>query len=292
MSRRRWYAAHAPVSFEVEVGSECHRITWAMGRVILHDHDLETESVLKALGGEYCVCLMVLDACREASPGEWRVWTRQARLPAVVPTVQPQARPLHLPQALATLRSSSKFAAAPKEQQDRMIAALRQQYIRESLPAEFLEVLSAAWEVRRERRFRQPRQRPEPPGIEERLQAAAAPSCQEAMRQARRDLRPYASFVIECWKRSPTEPVLLKGTLDSTGGTLALSLSADWLNRVWTRGLAVVDGHFVLEVDRPAPATELEGWVIRWERRVAGPSTPSAAPCYLRRDGGRWALFW
>src|SRR5262249_62167222 len=109
------------------------------------------------------------------------------------------------------------------EQQDRMIAALRQQYIRESLPPEFLEVLSAAWEVRRERRFRQPRQQPEPPGIEERLQAAVAPTCQEAMRQARRDLRPYASFVIECWKRSPTEPVLLKRSEEHTSELQSLT---------------------------------------------------------------------
>lgn len=292
MSRRRWYAGQAPVSFEVEVGSESHRITWTKGRLVLHDHDVEAESVLKALGGESCVCLMVLDACREPSPGEWRMWTRPARLPARVPSVQPHARPLPLPQALATLRSSPRFAAAPKEQQDRMIAALREQYIRESLPAEFLEVLSAAWEVRRERRFRQPRNPHRAPGIEERLQAAVARSCEEAMRQARRDVRPYASFVIECWKRSPAEPVLLKGTLDRTGGTLALSLPAAWLNRVWIRGLAVVDGHFVLDVDRPAPATELEASVIRWERLVAGPSIPLAVPCYLRRDDGRWALFW
>ena len=50
MSRRRWYAGQAPVSFEVEVGSESHRITWTKGRLVLHDHDVEAESVLKALG--------------------------------------------------------------------------------------------------------------------------------------------------------------------------------------------------------------------------------------------------
>lgn len=64
MSRRRWYAGQATVSFEVEVGSRRHRITWTKGRLVLHDHDVEAESVLKALGGESCVCLVVLDACR------------------------------------------------------------------------------------------------------------------------------------------------------------------------------------------------------------------------------------
>lgn len=288
MSSRRWYADREPVSFEIEVGSECHRVTWARGRVILHHHDLEAELVLKAPGGEPCMCLLVMDACREPSPGDWRGWTGYARPIPLVRTVQP----LPLSQALASLQSSTRFVASPKQQQDRMLAALRQQYLREALPADFLEVLSAAWEIRRERLFRQAPLPGEPRSPEERLQAAVAPACEEAMRQARRDLRPYASFTIGCWKRSQTEPPLLKGMLDSTGGTLTLSLPLTWLNLVWARGLAVVDGHFVLDVDRPAPDTDLEASVIRWERRVAGPSTPTAIPCSLRKDGHRWVLFW
>jgi hypothetical protein len=53
-----------------------------------------------------------------------------------------------------------------------------------------------------------------------------------------------------------------------------------------------VDGHFVLEVDQPAPARELEATVIRWERRLAGRSTASAVPCQLRRSGNVWTLCW
>src|SRR5215831_18647805 len=79
---------------------------------------------------------------------------------------------------------------------------------------------------------------------EVRLQAAVAPACEEAMRRSRRDIRPYATMTVECWKRGVGEPVLLNGSLDSGGGALALSLSVSWLNRVWARGLAVVDGHF------------------------------------------------
>jgi hypothetical protein len=53
-----------------------------------------------------------------------------------------------------------------------------------------------------------------------------------------------------------------------------------------------VDGHFVLEVDQPAPACELEATVIRWERRLAGRSTASAVPCQLRRGDDGWTLCW
>jgi hypothetical protein len=113
------------------------------------------------------------------------------------------------------------------------------------------------------------------------------------MRRARRDLRPYATFTVECWRRHPGERPLLHGSLHSGGGALALSLPVSWLNRVWNRGLAVVDGHFVLDVDRGPPATELEGRAIRWERRLAGHSSPAAVACSLRRDGdGGWRLAW
>ena len=246
MSRPRWYAEHGSISFDVEVGSECHRITWARGRVVLHDHDLEAERVVQALGGEPCPCLSVLDACREPSSNIRRPTHR-----------------ITLAQAVAKVKGLSAYPAAAKPQQDRMIAMMRQQYVRQMFPDELLAVLSDAWAVRRERRFRRPLPPRQPPDLEQRLQAAVAPACQQGMRRARRDLRAYATFTIECWKRVPDEPLLLKGMLDSTGGTLALSLSADWLNRVWIRGLAVVDGHFVLDVDRPAPATELEASVIR-----------------------------
>lgn len=113
------------------------------------------------------------------------------------------------------------------------------------------------------------------------------------MRRTRRDVRPYASIQVECQRRRPDEPLVLEGALDGTGGSLALSLPASWLNWVWKRGLAVVDGHFVLDVDRPAPAVELEGLAVRWERRPAGTSAPCAVPCRLSRRADRtWTLAW
>jgi len=64
------------------------------------------------------------------------------------------------------------------------------------------------------------------------------------------------------------------------------------MNRVWVRGLALVDGHLVLSVDRPAPCTDLAARVVRWERQRAGPSVPIVASCWIKRIGGHWTLSW
>lgn len=291
MSRRRWYQDRPPVSFEIDTGSGAHRITWARGRVVLHDHDLDAERVLQALGGEPCLCLLVLDACRQLTVDITRRGSGLARystLPAWL-----QRGPGVMRRTLAELTRTPRFAAMPLPRQAEIAAQMRRQYVSAAIPDELRDLLASAWEVQRERRLRRPRPPAPPPAAETRLQAAAAPACEAAMRQARRDLRPYATFTVECWRRRPGERPLLHGSLHSAGGAIALSLPVSWLNRVWSRGLAVVDGHFVLEVDRAAPAAELEGWAIRWERRLAGRSTPSAVRCNLRRGGDRrWTLAW
>jgi hypothetical protein len=112
------------------------------------------------------------------------------------------------------------------------------------------------------------------------------------MRQAQGHFRPDAALSVGCWKQSPGEFPILQGDLTSRGGFVTLSLPVRWLNRVWKRGLACVDGAFVLDVDRPAPATELSGEAVRWERRLGGHTVPVAAPCKIRRQAGRWQLAW
>lgn len=289
MSRSRWCAGRPPLRFEVDTGPVAHRISWVEGSLVLHDHDVEAERVLEALGGEPCVCLAVLDACRQ--PAAEFVGTRWGRLMYRMGAAT--AAPGQLPprSALAQIMSRTQFARMPGAQQTRLLNAFRWEHLRTQVPEAMLDVFRAAWEVRQKRQGREPRAAPDR-AAEARLQAAVAPACEEGMRRCRRDLSPYATFTVECWKRGPGEEPLLNGSLDRAGGALALSLPVSWLNRVWVRGLAVVDGHFVLEVDRPAPARELEATVIRWERRLAGRSTASAAPCRLRRIGDGWALSW
>jgi hypothetical protein len=290
VSRSRWCAARPALRFELDVGPASHRVSWVRGSLVLHDHDVEAERVLEALGGEPCMCLALLEACREPTPelarGPWRM---AAFRPGAA---RAAAQHLRLQSQLARFAGSPQWARMPSVVQQAVpVAGVRRYQLDNQLPEAMREVLVAAWDVRRQRQFRKEKPAPDRPA-EARLQAAVAPACEEAMRRSRRDLRPYATVTVECWKRGPGEASLLNGSLDSGGGALALSLPVSWLNRVWARGLAVVDGHFVLEVDQPAPARELEATVIRWERRLAGRSTASAVPCQLRRSDDGWTLCW
>jgi hypothetical protein len=289
VSRSRWCAARPALRFELDTGSASHRVSWVRGSLVLHDHDVEAERVLEALGGEPCMCLALLEACREPSPelarGPWRT---AAFRPGVV---RPTPALLRAQSQMTRLTTSQQLSQMPRVQQATALAATRRYRLDALLPEAMREVLASAWEVRRERQLRKPKPAPARPA-ELRLQAAVAPACEEAMRRSRRDIRPYATITVECWKRGVGEAALLNGSLDSGGGALALSLPVSWLNRVWARGLAVVDGHFVLEVDQPAPARDLEATVIRWERRLAGRSTASAVPCQLRSAGDGWTLCW
>jgi hypothetical protein len=272
VSRARWSAALGRIEFDLDTGAGRHRISWRRGRLALHDHDVEAEAVLRALGGEPCLCLSVLDALRDSLG-------TAPRGPS--------------PAAIARIRQSPQFASMTKGQQDALLAIGRRRAVMAMLPAPMTEVLGQVSEVRRERRVRSGSRPRQALGAEDRLQHAVAPAAEAAMRRSRRDLRPYASLEIECWRRRADEAPLLKGVLDGTGGFLAVSLPVSWLNRVWARGLAVVDGHLVLEVDRSAPELDLEAVAVRWERRVAGPSVSAAVPCRLHRGANRaWTLTW
>ena len=69
-------------------------------------------------------------------------------------------------------------------------------------------------------------------------------------------------------------------------------MPASWLNRIWLRGLADVDGYLCLEVDAAAPARWLRGRAVRWVRRAGGDSVPEVGDCVINRQGDRWHLAW
>ncbi len=319
MSGRHWYQDREPVSFEVETGSAAHRVTWRRGKLILHDHDLAAERVLLALGGEPCPCLLVLDVVRDRTGYPWR---GEWRMPSSIRAASPAAahvgtlmqtasswrsvavgRPvgagipapgqLSAREMLERLRNDPALSAAPREHRDIMLAQWKRRLLLETVPPEMLALLGKADDTKQARRVRSTAvQRRPKRDAQELLQAAAAPAFEEAMRHSRRDLRPYASITVEIWKQKADELALLKGNLTSTGGFAALSLPASWLNRVWRRGFAIVEGHFVLDADGSAPATESAGEAVIWNRQLGNNSVPVAAPCSLRQLDGRWRLFW
>jgi hypothetical protein len=283
------------------------------------DLEFPTEPITpQALGGEPCPCLLVRDAFRRwdagpgggwsGSPGSWPARRTMPGAPsagrgghvsaAPIGLASPGSRPsagsarAALTLQLQSLRSDPRFQRLPAEQRDRILAHLRASVAWEIVPEPMADMLNEATQVRRSR-FERRAEAPRPkPAAEERLQAAALPALEEAVRRSQRYLRPDAAIRVGCWKQSAGEARILQGDLTGRGGFVVLSLPVRWLNRVWARGLACIDGHFVLDADAPAPATELSGEAVRWERRLGGHAVPVAAPCSITRQAGRWRLAW
>jgi AAA domain (dynein-related subfamily) len=132
----------------------------------------------------------------------------------------------------------------------------------------------------------------ERPAGEAVLSDKATTAMEQAMRQARGNLRSYAPLTVECWKAVPGAAPLLDGQLRSTHGWVSFALPLRWLNQVWMRGLARVDGYFVLDVDMPAPARVLQAHVVRWERQLGGHRKPVAVSCMIHRQSGEWHIAW
>lgn len=108
---------------------------------------------------------------------------------------------------------------------------------------------------------------------------------------AERGCRRISSAVLEV---PPGEPPSLRGQMDTVGVRATVSLGAGWVVQVWGRGLALVDGAFVLEVvghDEHGAAVLVRA--VRWDEAEPGVFRPVAAPARVRRDdAGAWRLTW
>jgi hypothetical protein len=80
-------------------------------------------------------------------------------------------------------------------------------------------------------------------------------------------------------------PLNLTGTMDRVSGSAEALLSSTWVLDVWARGIAVVDGAFVLEVVGDEQVT-----AVRWHPGPGGVATPQPAPARLRPGDGGWHL--
>jgi hypothetical protein len=125
------------------------------------------------------------------------------------------------------------------------------------------------------------------------LTARAAPAIEASMRAWRGRLADHHLVTVEGWIARPGETPNLCGLMDDAGGWAAACLPLYWLVDVWARGIAVVDGCFVLDVrgDRgtgdPLPVS-----AVRWERRLPAGSTPVVEPAVVVRVEGGWHLRW
>jgi hypothetical protein len=204
----------------------------------------------------------------------------------------PPGAPVTAQQQLQLLQADPNFMGMPAEARDRILLPLRYAVTMEIVPAAMAELVEEAGQVRWSRRLGHGPPARVRPARDSVLQSAAVPAIQEAVRHSRAHLRSYGELTVKCWRQAPETPAHIAGHVGKFGGFVSVSLPLSWLNRVWLRGLANVDGCLVLEVDAAAPATRLRGLAVRWERRAGGDSVPVAAACLLFRVGHEWRLAW
>jgi hypothetical protein len=84
-------------------------------------------------------------------------------------------------------------------------------------------------------------------------------------------------------------PATINGRMDSISVSASVTLSSDWIVHVWARGLAVVDGAFILEVLGPGSRTgTTRVRAVRWREQKPGVAEPEAVATDVERVDGGW----
>ncbi len=315
-ARSRWFDALPAVTAEIDCGGKEHRITWRRGKLIVEDHDVRAEQSLAALGGKPPVCVEVRDAWRKMRNAELLYWPgllydlllddsvlspedvarRKESHEAVMESVGPippstRARLKNHPQGAEMLHQLERQAAERLEREKRMWAIT----LVEALPTALRRTLALSVIVNVARHWHDEAfRRKHAQHLESSLTAIAAPLFEQSVRRWRRNLKPYAGFVAEAWLVAPGEEPKCAAWADSGGAYAALSLPVSWFTDVWARGIALVDGCFVLGLaDNPRDHAELHVVALRWERQDREISRSVAAPALVTRGRvGDWRLRW
>lgn len=90
------------------------------------------------------------------------------------------------------------------------------------------------------------------------------------------------------------EAPTVEGTTDRVTMRASARLHGTWTADVWPRGIAVVDGAFVVDLRRARTLDDLEVVAARWEPAAGGGWATVEAPARVRRDtpDGGWRLTW
>jgi hypothetical protein len=298
-----WWRGLPPVQTLVECGGHQHVVRWAEGSLVLAEHpDAEAELVLAALGGERAACTELAEA--------WARYSDDLAVLALGPRWASDELDIS-PDDVAGIKSGGTFAVVrtapmrpfthgpspgghPFQLGPRRVPLRRGppglgQRLNRVLPGllDLLTLMTLG------------------PAFQLRLAGTVAAAWSEAGRaRARGERRPELTAAltgrlapaVEAWLGDDVGPVVATvhegagwGSLELTSGDggigLRASLPLDWLARVWACGLAVVDGHLVLDVTS-----------ARWPRAtVLALPEPGAAPVTLGvraspEPGAHWVV--
>lgn len=259
-------------------------MSFRRGRVVLEDHSLSAERALAALGGPPLPCMALLAAWPMVSQcaGEVIDHLDHAEAGGPLPLWEP---PAWLSAATWVTRPSGAAAGS-----FRPVEAPWAKKVLDSVPPGAAAVIARAAVMAVERRWG------DHPSVVRRTFSFAL-------------FRRVRGAVIDTMEASPVRRLpppsvdcrlAVDGATPAVNGTLSFMradatarLPLSWLVTVWSRGLAVVDGCFILNA-RGGPE-EAEVAAVRWERRTPFAAEAVTAPARVSRDGdgdGVWRLEW
>jgi hypothetical protein len=256
-----WRVAVDDVTAEVECGGSIHTVVWRRGKLVLVDHDLQSEATMVALGGEPPPCVQVLYA--------WRRARRTARF------VQIDDETINYFRA-RNLTLGDKFQAALLPESLRQLRERTTWLNTLRTRAEGARVFGSRTDL---------------PG-----KSLVTAIRRLAENTLDRLVDPLRSFI----PVEPSAKVLPRGAPPSAlgrpggGGRIQLAevfLPPEWLATVGLLEVAEVDGRFVLAVDEPNDdVSQLDATVVEWRTTPTGRLAADITCGRLVRADGRWNL--
>jgi hypothetical protein len=298
----RWFDHLPAVTAEVDCGDERHRITWRRAKLVLEDHDVVAERALVALGAEPPLCLQTLDAWRQPvlaagmlqrlllddnTLDEAELTARRLRYEiAIMKAKEDWPRPI--PAAVAARFSAMRQADLEREQRMWTVTLI------ESLPPQLRRRMAFAAIVHLARNSSDAEDlRTARASLAFTMSHIATPLLERSVRRWVRNLKAYASVLVEVWPAAHGESPGCAAHIDNSGARATLTLAPTWITDIWAHGIALVDDCFVLRRGRAGDASWAHVIAIRFERTSRDVSRAVQAPAIVARGAnGRWTLRW
>lgn len=261
MRRSSWTSGYRTVTVPVPCVGGLHTITWRAGSLVVADHDVPGEIGLAAIGGEPPPCIAVFLAWRKLHRGfdpgvihdldQTLASSTSGALPGLSRVPAPVSHAL--PDSLHNLTVLAALVRAQRRWTSPDLADLDRQYVQGALSARVRE------------------------SIDESLLATRA-------------YRPHLQVLVEC-VATGGEPVSVRFDQAHQHGRLDLRVPPGWLVTVWAHGMAVIDGHMILEAAVGRGAGRAQVTALGWELEGFYRLEPVLSSRHAYRDRrGRWQL--
>ncbi len=301
MRRPDWFVGVPPETVAIQCEGAEHKLTWVDGRLVPRDHDFEIERTLVALGGDPPACWQAVQAW------EWLVEAARASArysrsavshwdllelmghpsPSRVSLFSHVASAAQLQRGLAKIGLRVKGPIAQQIQTAHMRA--RSMHAVSSFPEPLRRLLAYDLIVASERRWwvDHTAQDVWSPLMETMLRDRVLPALRASLDWSGRRLG--ARTHVACWAVPPDEYASVHVRVQDGRSTAVAMLPLSWISRVYARGMAVVDGCFVVDVLEADDAANFRVLATRWQRR-SGAASAESGEALVGRNGSGWSM--